>query len=806
MAHRIPCLLLLACAALVPGAPSNAQEKQPRLDLHGDPLPPGALARLGSSRYWHGLLNAAVAQSPDGKLLATGGHDYTIRLMDAGTGRELRRLGRPDGPQRPGMSLSFSPDSKTLAAGGGDSAIRLYEVATGEEIRQLQDGQHMAFSLTFSPNGKLLASGGMDGQARLWNVGTGTIRHRLAQPGDRLAFVAFSPDGKRLASTGTGMIHLWDVATGTALLQLRAPDEAVGAVAFTPDGKRLVAGCDEKLLVWDAATGKAAPSMGRKMGGVWQVAFSPDGKVVACGGGRGSAHLLELATGQEVGRFRGHLGAVCGLAFAPDGKTLFSAGSYDTTVRVWDVAAGTESRPRPGHASLICAAAFSWDWRTLFSYGWDGKLLAWDLATASERCLAKLPRHGRAEQAALSSDGKLFAVSDGLETIILRDVAAGTARQVRVGKQDCFALATNGRMLAALGDDKTVRLWDAATSKELRRLAVAHESMRGLTFSPDGKVLAALTDAKINVWDTATGRRHEWAAFDKGYTPGGVWFAPNGKTLVSCEAFAKPARFWDLATRQEIHRLMGQLECNNITFSPDGRLLAAVNGWSASPIRVFEMITGQEVRGFPRDRSDLSCLVFSPDCRVLATTCGGTILLWDLTGGPARGRLDARALERQWADLGDPTAKGYQALWNLSAVPQQALPLLRERLRPIPALDRKRVALRLTELASERFAVRDRAMHELEDLAELARPELRQALDRQPPLEVRRRVEQLLARYGPRAVPSGEHLRRLRAVAVLEYIGTAEARKLLAALATGVPEARQTQEARTALERLARRP
>jgi hypothetical protein len=202
------------------------------------------------------------------------------------------------------------------------------------------------------------------------------------------------------------------------------------------------------------------------------------------------------------------------------------------------------------------------------------------------------------------------------------------------------------------------------------------------------------------------------------------------------------------------------------------------------------------------------CLAFAPDGKVLAS--GGadhTILLWDTSGLPsnpvAKEAATAQQLQAWWQKLGGPAADAYPTLAQLVAHPKQAVAYLREHLKPAVAVDSKRIAALVQALDSPRYAERQQASKELEKFGGLAELALWQALAKGPTLECRRRAELLLAKVD-RAALVPERLRLLRAVAVLEWVADAEARALLGALAAGAPEARLTQEARAALQRLAR--
>jgi hypothetical protein len=200
----------------------------------------------------------------------------------------------------------------------------------------------------------------------------------------------------------------------------------------------------------------------------------------------------------------------------------------------------------------------------------------------------------------------------------------------------------------------------------------------------------------------------------------------------------------------------------------------------------------------------------------LAGACLALLLAGSVTGAqkpavdkPAPGgqeNLSPERLDALWGDLASPdAAKAYQAILALTAAPKLSVPFLSKRLQPVPAPDPQKVAQLLKDLQSERFAVRERAGLELAKLGELVAPELEKVKASDAPLELRRRVEQLLDKLqGPVSQP--EQLRGLRAVEVLENIGSAEAQELLRRLAKGAPGARLTREADGSLKRLARRP
>jgi hypothetical protein len=165
--------------------------------------------------------------------------------------------------------------------------------------------------------------------------------------------------------------------------------------------------------------------------------------------------------------------------------------------------------------------------------------------------------------------------------------------------------------------------------------------------------------------------------------------------------------------------------------------------------------------------------------------------------------LSAKEVESLWKDLAGAAPKAYEAVWTLAAAPDQALPLLRGRLHPVPSVDGPHLTKLVADLDSDRFAVREDAARTLEKLGELAAPALTGALKAKPSPELRRRCELLLAKL--ESPPPPDILRGIRALEVLEQIGTSEALDVLKKLAKGAPEARLTREAKASLERLAQR-
>ncbi|GAB4293343.1 MAG: hypothetical protein Fur0025_29580 [Oscillatoriaceae cyanobacterium] len=274
----------------------------------------------------------SVSFSPDGKYLASGSWDYTVRLWDVATGRSLRQLTRHI---RNVTSVSFSPDGKTLASGSTDKTVRLWDMATGQQLRQLTGHKKDVYRVSFSPDGKYLASGSTDKTVRLWNVATGQELRQLTGHTESVSSVSFSPDGQTLASgSSDNTVQLWDVTTGRELLQFTGHIERVSSVSFSPDGKYLVSGSGDKTVrLWDVAKGRELRQLTGHTHWVYSVSFNPDGQILASGGLDKTVRLWDVATGRSLRQLQGHTDSVTSVSFNPDGKYLASAG--DSVVRLW---------------------------------------------------------------------------------------------------------------------------------------------------------------------------------------------------------------------------------------------------------------------------------------------------------------------------------------------------------------------------------------------------------------------------------------------------------------------------------------
>lgn len=786
--------------------------------------------------------------SADGKRLAAqemgqGRETRAVVVWDVASGKEIARLAAPQaGEEDPApffvSALVFSPDGKVLVATGTPNnvptPVHRWDVDSGKLLPALErQPATMTWSMTFSPDGGLLAElmlvdlgeetrdlkKGV-AKIRLWNPATGKKIRDVGGFDRHLHGPFFSGDSKRFATVeGNATVRVWNAATGKEMSSVTTPDSFVTCAALAPDGQVLAVGAhDRSLRLWDAATGKLLHELKGYRSQVvpnpqpdgaetvdHSLAFSADGKIFAAGGGM--VHQWRVAGGQEVRPVgNGHDVAVWATAVSSDGRTVATLGR-DHQVCLWDLAGGKEVRrlaapeTRPAGSGMGGTVAFSPDDKLLAVSGPDQSIRLWNLGSGKD--VLRLEGKGIAVSLAFLSGGKALVSGDESGRVVAWDLSTGKQLRQFAGPMigadadidniqhspAVVAVSPNGQMLSAVLSDGAhfqILVWELASGKERRRLSVRTQGSEGLRHM-DASLQDLIHPATL----------------------GGVSalaFTPDSKAVVW--AAGSTVRLWDLATGKEQRRFGTQDLVFAMAIAPDGGLLAAAG--EDGSVHLWETATGTALGALTGHRGPAMALAFLPDAKSLVS--GGTdttALVWDVArfvddrrAAPAE--LSPDQVGELWQQMaGEDADRAYDALVKLATVPQQTLPWLKTRIKPAQPLDTARLGRLLADLESDQFDQRKAATVALEKLGELAEPRLRKRLAENPPLEVRQRLEQLLEKAAaPLTEP--EPLRALRAVELLERIGTPEAQAILQTLAQGEPEARLTRTAAAALKRLGR--
>jgi WD40 repeat protein len=827
--------ILVASPSDLRSAPEPGSEKG-AVDLDGLPLPEGARAVLGTTRFRHPGSVTWLSALDDKHLLSlcSDGH---IRVWDAETGRQLKQF-LPKSDYLRVSVAALSPDRKTLATGGTDFFLRLWDTTTGKEIRQFPAAR-LALPvqmLTFSPDGKTLATYTYDRIVRLWDLAEGKeLKQIKLSPADagspaigyQGAQIAFTPDGKSLAVVDDWVLRIFDVEEGKEQRLLGGHTGPISAVSVVPDGSGIVSiARDRTARVWDSTTGKTMAKLSLGAAGGRSLTVSPDGKTVAAITSDRNVRLFELPSGKPLSQIETPIAFSDALTFSVDGKTVY-AGGPDPFIRPYDVATGKSVFPSRGHLSAILTMNFAPDGKRLVTTGSDREMIVWEAATG--KLLRSVPQwrdyEPRVTTLQFAPDGK-SVLSAGFDRTYRRwDLDKGEPSAEFVFTPVAFtasAISPNGQILASVGSDRKVRICDLKAEKELTRIEFKTETPDGFQIAPsvlaigdERSLIGLMNDRTLRRWNLKTGQETDRFG-PLIFTSTSSHFGLSADGRMAVISLNNVPNLLEMSTGKSRQLFAPQpinpseprvaLGTTAAALSPDGKTVATAH--PDGTLRFWDCRTAKQLTV----RTGLlytSQLVFSPDQKSLAALASnGLVTVWDVPGGDDPGRtrpdtLSAEMANEQWELLSnDDAPKAFQAVLSLAGSPKETLPIARRLLKAQPVATEKEIVKLIDELDADDFEMREKATRKLIGLGKAAEQAVRKALTKNPTPEAAMRLDQILKKSSGGTVHHPEVAHAVRAVEVLERIGTSEAQAVLEVVAKGPESARLTSEAQAALERM----
>jgi RNA polymerase sigma factor (sigma-70 family) len=856
------CIVVLALVSLGIGIYSNlgsaappkpAEEKKTpeppatakRVDASGDPLPDGAIMRLGTRRFrahlYHPALPFQWHYLPDGKsylVRHSSGTASEIRRSDAKTGAMVESWPIPKSrgdvawAGRDDEVVGFSPDGRYalmtndyihhgLVEEAQQWHFTLYDLMERKQVwsvsKKLEPKDWPdATMCVFSADNKWLVTGRDHGQGkevRLWDAQTGKQLWQVRNKGQTQSLsrtpIGFVDDGETVVLRDyDGTVSLFDRARGTEKKSFpTAPRESWGQTLLSPDGKHLVICTLQPPSIWNLDGKKLATLEGHKS---WAnvAAISPDGKKLFTGCFDSFVIEREFPSGKPIRKLELGRDRVMKMAVSPDGKRLEVVFEGEHALIFYDLETGKQlPESIASHRSIIYGVECAPD-GLLISFGADRSVHTWDLKQGESvaQFAVDLDLNGRGF--ALSPDGTRIAVpNDDVKSIgIYERVTGKRLRNIQVdhfsGQQ--LAFSPDGRFLASIvGDRRSAQVWDLTTGAVLLKVLAGNTCNTVVgAFSPDGRTFAFGDGGQIRMWDTATWKEGIGIPV---VAPSGLErleYSPDGRTIGIASWFGHDGvRLYEVATRRERAHVQPQGKTTGaLRFSHNGRLLAWVNG--SHQIHVLDVRTGVLAGPFTGHDGAITGLTFTMDDKALASSSADcTILIWDVSAKTIAAPAKVSQADEDWEALrGEDARKAFTAIRRLAADPATALKIAGEHLKPARPIDAPWVAARLRDLDSSKFAERDRATRDLEDAGDGVAVALEQFLETKPAAEARQRAEKLLAKIRGR-IATDRTAQSLRALEVLEWLGTANAREVVEKLAKGADGTSVTEEAKRSLKR-----
>jgi WD40 repeat protein len=829
---------LFAITAFLGTVPCESGALAQVLDGDGDPLPQGAVVRLGTKRWRHPGEAHSLCWSRDGRMLAFVSNYGKTRIVDGDTGK-LLLAGEP---KREGGKILGHLGGIAFSPNGTELAVRLSGELVFVDVKTLQVQRSLPLAtaddvfgndpgnLHYSPDGKAIAYATGGNYAVLERATGDPIVKEETRA--QIQGLKFTSDGRRLVVASLKpSVKVWDLKDRNVIARWTFSDDFFArGPAVSPDARHVAVGHRNVIVVDPAAGTEVATLGGDDPSDLFlELDYTPDGKLLIAASQEGPVYVWNTGDWSRRFKLTSDAWVIRSMAVRPDGKRV-AVGDAGNRIWVWNLESGELLfNDRSAHDERVHAVAFSPDGALLASSSGRRDTHLWETRTWQHR----LGNPASANAIAFNQDGsQLISSWYGSPLLRVRDVATGRIESEWPGGTlniRTFRLSADASHLVLLRSQDEPRQWRVTRLRfpgwepAGEEVSDSHHS-GSLAVSPSGRFVATCvvqgagpgSKYVIVLWDM-TARRLLWTLDGHSHLAETLAISPDERFLVS-GSFDKMIAVWELASGQRVHLLEGHLRSiAALAISPEGRLLASAGGAKGFPvevdkphqIRLWDLVTGQPAGALSGHDEDVVSLAFAPDGRTLAAGLRDTtVLVWQIPLMAAKHSWPKRELtegdaQRLWDSLAAADAvQAHAAGVQLAGDPKRAIAIAKRHLQPAQVPDEGTVAALIKQLEDNAFARRQEALDKLAAMGGSIIPRLRAVVASDDAGgELKLRCGELLKRAENPFQPAG--IGPSRAVQLLEWIGDEPARELLRALAAGAAEAHLTKEARAALKRLA---
>ncbi len=806
-----------------------------RLDVHGDPLPEGAIVRYGMARLRHPCEPSQLTFSPDGRrLVSVGGQPKScVVVWDTTTGKSVARL------EGNGFAAAaFGPNGIVYVAGSEPTCVA-WDPSTGKSqplaAIKVDDQIRIGRAVCVSPDGQTIAVGCNQGMIVWLDAMTGQERGRFVrrdQPD--IEDIQYAGHGRIMAvRAATCDIFLVDAQRHRALRSYMLVNDyypTCTAMALNRDGTWLATSVNRyrdqpSVQLVDTNSDEQASSFTPPAVRLLAAGFTPDGATLHGLAADGKLYRWRSRDGKEL--LQAELGSEPSIAaFQPDGKRLALADKMGF-IRLFDSATGKPIVQESPAKSLASITAGGKDGKLVISSDVTGKLDLWDRDTGKhQRTIANL------DGPCLSPDGERVASWNPERTsFTVFNAATGKAiwqsSPIANGLEIIFS--PDSRLLATVRQSPAaIDIWDVRSGRLRSTLKPPTKDVEyqlpHLSWSPDARNILAFDQQSdrtniaycigeqrrivlnrefgdVCVWEVATGQLR-WAkpvSWIQDQTLTTAWFHAGSKLVMIHNRVLSVYRVGSSVPMSEI--LIPADPCA-AAVSTDSRWIAV--GFKNGSIKVWDSLHAAW-RIATGHGGAIAALTFLPDSnRLLSGSADGTGLLWDVTILPndvgSKTPVPGLDPEKDWAALGTASGQEVMKLFErFENHPAQTVRLFRDRIKPAVAPTAEHLSQLIQSLGDAKFAVREKARLELLALGEQAEPLLRQAAEKPANTEAKKRIDGLLEALSQPTIDPNL-IRLARAVELLGILDTPDARDLLKTLSKGDPAARLTKDAAASLK------